>query len=460
MSEEQQSISQILQSAREQRDLDLDAVYRQIGISLPVLQGMENDRFDIIEPVFARMALQSYAEFLRLDPKPLIALFDQQHCAIVASAPVVVHPAVAATPGLRLPLTLDRSTVRTIGLGLGVLLILLLAISFFGGSDKPKTAQAPPPEPAPIVKSSPARTEPAATTPEMVKIDATPEPDISTPAPVIEEPEIATAAPTDTAQQTAPITATNQELETTPATAASELVDTTSTALSTNPDSPLSSPAEVDGAAATTISPVPEPPRSALATTDSEIELAATDHPADVETQAAPAAETRPTSPTPAANRSDASSRNTPSADVDNSAPRLTIDPDPITTEALASSAAVVLEVESDPITTEALASSAAVVLEVESLDSTWVQIRWDGNRIFEGIVPRGERRRFEASDHFLVLSGRAHGLRYWLNGELLGNGQLGDATKVLRFRAATDGIEFLGPDFTPLTGDAAATQP
>jgi hypothetical protein len=88
------------------------------------------------------------------------------------------------------------------------------------------------------------------------------------------------------------------------------------------------------------------------------------------------------------------------------------------------------------------------------------VQIRWDGGGKFEGTIPRGERRRWEASDHFLVLSGRAHGLRYWLDDQLLGDGQLGEATEVLRFRATTDGIEFLGPNFQPLPDAAAAAQP
>jgi hypothetical protein len=88
------------------------------------------------------------------------------------------------------------------------------------------------------------------------------------------------------------------------------------------------------------------------------------------------------------------------------------------------------------------------------------VQIRWDGTGQFQGIVPRGERRNWQADDHFLVFTGRAHGLRYWLNDELLGDGQLGAATQVLRFRANTSGIEFVGPNFQPLTSEATTDQP
>jgi hypothetical protein len=112
------------------------------------------------------------------------------------------------------------------------------------------------------------------------------------------------------------------------------------------------------------------------------------------------------------------------------------------------------------PSSVAQLSPSSGLVLEVEALDSTWLYIRWDDKRTFRGIVPRGERRRFEADDHFLVLSGRAHGLHYRLNDKLLGNGQLGEATKVLRFRANSEGIEFLGPNFAPLTSDAATEHP
>ena len=101
------------------------------------------------------------------------------------------------------------------------------------------------------------------------------------------------------------------------------------------------------------------------------------------------------------------------------------------------------------------------VVLELEARDSTWVQIRWDdAGENFEGIVPSGERRRFEARDHFVVLSTNPHGLRYWLDGQLLGDGQLGDPNQVLRFRAAADGIEFLRLDSQPSAEETPDAQP
>ena len=117
-----------------------------------------------------------------------------------------------------------------------------------------------------------------------------------------------------------------------------------------------------------------------------------------------------------------------------------------------------------EPLTTGAAAQTTEpvpVVLELEARDSTWVQIRWDdAAENFEAIIPPGERRRFEARDHFVVLSTRPHGLSYWLDGQLLGNGQLGDPDQVLHFRAAADGIEFLTLDSQPSAGEAPDAQP
>ena len=125
--------------------------------------------------------------------------------------------------------------------------------------------------------------------------------------------------------------------------------------------------------------------------------------------------------------------------------------------------------VESSTELAEPLAIGAAaqitepvpVVLELEARDFTWVKIRWDdAAENFEAIVPPGERHRFEARDHFVVLSTRPHGLSYWLDGQLLGNGQFGDPDQVLHFRAAADGIEFITLDSQPSAGEAPDAQP
>ena len=418
MSEEQQSISQILRAAREQRGLDTDTVYRQTGISLPVLQGMENDHLDIIEPVFARMALQAYAEYLGMDAEPLINRFNQEHGPAISPTPVSLQPVSTATTGPQLPLPHISTTLRTIGLGVSALLLLVLAISFFGGSAKPKAAQAPPPEPTPVVKSSPVqeqRKEPAT---EMARI-ATP---LATPV---------SEAPRTVEQHD--LTSTENSAQQTPQQQAPTPQQNTQAAVQ---ETPL----------ANTIDPAIEPmPLVSAATANSRVGIAdrQTDTSTDPTTNTSSNTQARLVDPAPTATPA----QPTEGVDLSGSAP--------------STSPPIGLDRASQkPSSVAQLSPSSGLVLEVEALDSTWLYIRWDDKRTFRGIVPRGERRRFEADDHFLVLSGRAHGLHYRLNDKLLGNGQLGEATKVLRFRANSDGIEFLGPNFAPLTSDAATEQP
>lgn len=403
MSEEQQTISQILCAARAQRGLDIDTVYRHTGISLPVLTGMEADRFDIIELVFARMALQSYAEYLGLESEPLLARFDQEMGPVTPPTPVEVATSQKTTPGPRLPLPLDSVVLRTIGLGLGALVILLLAISIFDGSDQTPATQAPPPEPAPAQSAT------SAPKSDLIPESAKPTTALATTAePVTDEPPPATQeqnASVATPSATPPVAA---EQDPAPGTGTSEpVVD--------QPPTATTDQGEVD-----------QPPTSTTDQDDEPVAQTTTD------------TSLATTPPVPASHSA-----------VENSAPaQIASTTPPVTTEPTTSPQPV------------APSATAAVVLAVEALDSTWVQIRWDGRGKFEGTIPRGERRRWEASDHFLVLSGRAHGLRYWLDDQLLGDGQLGEATEVLRFRATTDGIEFLGPNFQPLPDAAAAAQP
>ena len=293
MSEEKQpTIAEELSAARQARGLDFEEVQRQTGISLSVLQGIEAGQFDVVEPVFARLALKAYAELLGLDPEPLLTRFDQQHGQAFQPRH---RPTVLLSQPVR---RRSRKPLIVIGLVIGACCALAVAFYLFGGrvapSQTPAQSSAPP--------------------------QATAVP----PQAVVAQPE------------SQPTTAPND-----PLVAQSSTADTSATV-------------------------------AAAQTTE-----------------------------------------------------------------------------------------SAPVVLELEARDSTWVQIRWDDSaENFERIVPPGERHRFEARDHFVVLSTRPHGLRYWLDGQLLGNGQLGDPTNVLRFRATADGIELLGSNLQSLAEEAPDAQP
>lgn len=294
MSEEkQQTIAEELSTARQARGSDLEEVQQQTGISFSVLQSIEAGQFDVVEPVFVRLALKAYAEFLDLDPEPLLTRFDQQQS-------LAFQPRHRPTVLISQPVPpRSHKPLIVAGLVIGVCCALAAAFYFFGDSIvSPQT----PPQSA--------------------------------------DPPQATVTP----PQSQPVTAPND-------------------------------------------------PLVAQASTEPE----AADAPASADTSA----------------------------------------------------------------TAVAAQTTTAVVLELEARDSTWVQIRWDdAAENFEGIVPSGERRRFEARNHFVVLSTNPHGLRYWLDGQLLGGGQLGDPNQVLRFRATADSIEFLGVDLQPLTEEAPDTQP
>ncbi|MYC73008.1 MAG: hypothetical protein F4X17_20085 [Gemmatimonadetes bacterium] len=320
MSEEkEQTIGEELSAARQARGLDLEEIQRQSGVSLFVLQGIEANTLDVVEPIFVRLALKAYAEHLDLDPEPFLSRFDQQYGRIMKarSQPVVV----LSQPTPRR----SRKPLIIIGSVIGACCVLAVAFFYFF-SDK----QAPTQE-----------TE-------------TPTQAIETPTQAIETPTQETETPT-------------QAIET----PTQAIDDPTQTAHVSSQSQPPATPSDSSAQSSTELAELPA-------------------------------------------------------------------------TEAVAQ-------------TTEPV----PVVLELEARDSTWVQVRWDdAAENFEAIVPPGERHRFEARDHFVVISTRPHGLSYWLDGQLLGNGQLGHPDQVLHFRAAADGIEFLTLDSQPSAREASDAQP
>ena len=96
--------------------------------------------------------------------------------------------------------------------------------------------------------------------------------------------------------------------------------------------------------------------------------------------------------------------------------------------------------------------SGKVLTLEAEAVDTTWVHVQWDGVDGVMELIPSGQKRRWQAREFFIVKAGRAHGARYHLEGVLLGNGRLGNATETLRFRASKDRVTLLSSDLQPLS--------
>ena len=67
------SIQNQLVDARESLGFDINYVQSITGISTVVLEGFEAGSFNVVEPVFSRLALRTYADFLELDVEDLLS---------------------------------------------------------------------------------------------------------------------------------------------------------------------------------------------------------------------------------------------------------------------------------------------------------------------------------------------------------------------------------------------------
>ncbi|MCC7261105.1 MAG: helix-turn-helix domain-containing protein [Candidatus Latescibacteria bacterium] len=94
-----------LRQAREEQGKTLEQVHRHTGLSLFILQNLEAGAFAVVEPVYIRLALRSYAEHLGLNPAALVQQLD----ALWAPPP----PPVQARPAPR-----PHSWMRRLALGL------------------------------------------------------------------------------------------------------------------------------------------------------------------------------------------------------------------------------------------------------------------------------------------------------------------------------------------------------
>jgi transcriptional regulator with XRE-family HTH domain len=310
------SLSEELRRAREARGESLDQIHQRTGIALKILQGLENGEFDVVEPVYARLAINHYAVYLGLDGKAFEQrLYNDVDATLLGrhriqgwpplvllqtSPASAIHSLPEPSPLADLIRSQPPARLATIGVilvvGLAILLYLL-------GSDAP-------PPPRPTVSSPPAR---------------------KTPRTVVQR-------PVATATRDAPVRTVEESIE--PVVAASDDI------------------------------------------------AAAMD----------------------------------PATDPADQSPRGSVD-----------------------------LAAGPLVLQVDALDSTWVQVQWDDDDGVVEIIPSGEQRAWGAQRFFMVRAGRAHGVHFRFQGELLGEGRLGDPTKVLRFRATAGGVQLLGPDLAPI---------
>jgi cytoskeletal protein RodZ len=397
---EEKSLSEKLRAAREQQGKSIEEARRQTGLSSDLLDGLEAGRFDVVEPVYTRMSLRSYAEYLGLEADPLLEQYDRDHPPAVQPTPVKV-PAQETTTGATSSesgswLPIDAGVLRIVALAISALAVFLLILYIFDDqTDAPTPTDALPERTPPSARRAAPLPPPA-------------------PSADREEPAVESTSPETTAdlEPTIPEEAAPSELPT----ATADSLEAEAMDAEPSPVAQMAAEEPVDDG---------EPPPQEDAPAGLEADTAEIPEPNVAPVEETPAPVEAPPQDSPVVSGDDA---------------QIAEDPEEL--------APPVTDTASLPTPMNA---DSLFQLEVEAVDSTWVQIRWDGSGIFEGTIPRGERRLWQAGQFFLVRSGRAHGLRYWFQGQLLGQGRLGDPTRVLRFRAAAEGITLLGPDLQPL---------
>ncbi len=78
-------IGEALKAGRVALGLEIGDIAKKTCISVHYLKAMEEGRFQIIPKVFDKGYLKIYADFLHIDVKPILALYDEQMKKTTAS---------------------------------------------------------------------------------------------------------------------------------------------------------------------------------------------------------------------------------------------------------------------------------------------------------------------------------------------------------------------------------------
>ena len=127
---ERQSIAEQLRHARQQQEMTLEQVQQKTGLTANLLEDLESNRFDLVEPVYIRMALRTYAEHFGLDADALITQYNQERGLLVkpVKSKISLPPAAVrqADPFI---------AWRGMGLVVALVIAALLLLFFFFGRE-------------------------------------------------------------------------------------------------------------------------------------------------------------------------------------------------------------------------------------------------------------------------------------------------------------------------------------
>lgn len=218
MSEE--SIATKLRQAREQQGKTHEQIHRQLGLSLNVLQSVESGNFKVVEPIYIRMILKTYADHLGLDGSAILKQYNDQFGTPPPTLEVPPSPTPGPHPQVALGDDLDLPTAPGITppwqpsplptgafsepkrpssrgglliLGGGALLLVLLLTLYLSDNtgDEPRTA------------GRPERTAPQARPQAGPRPELAPQPPAQAPPEPSAQPQAATAMTPEAAPDTA-----------------------------------------------------------------------------------------------------------------------------------------------------------------------------------------------------------------------------------------------------------------
>jgi cytoskeletal protein RodZ len=129
-------LGKALHATRRRRRISMDRTVAETRIRRDYLTAMEADDFEFQAPVYVRGFLANYARFLRLDPAPLLARFDQAHALTENEAVVLAEQNAMWSGAVRMP-----SAFRPLAITACLLLILTMATLWTRGEDRPAEGQ-------------------------------------------------------------------------------------------------------------------------------------------------------------------------------------------------------------------------------------------------------------------------------------------------------------------------------
>ena len=195
---EAKSISEQLRQAREEQRQTIAEIHRLTGVSPNVLQGLEKGDFEVVEPVFLRMGLRTYAEHLGLDVNAITQVYDKEFNTPPEPTPEAVQHLPSAPS---LPFSISPKIRRIIGLAAGLVIFVMLVVALMG-SDEPepdvstrhlRSSAAVARKPLPKRKDSDAKT-PSRTIPTLPAPATETSPPVPSCLPITDEPSAATSA--------------------------------------------------------------------------------------------------------------------------------------------------------------------------------------------------------------------------------------------------------------------------